>query len=169
MEPRWWSRSLVAGCLVLLLGCWRPEEAAAAVSVGRSPCFQALPSGAVPAGRGGGAEPSLGGKLLIPFSSGAAEGGLLAGRAGVGGVAAGPVCDRSRRGRAALQRLPSPPSGVAARWFLPGRAPLPASARLPAVLACARWGKPGRALCVLDPLCLRDKGGGNFLSQRRAV
>lgn len=36
MEPRWRSRSPAAGCLVvLLLGCWRLDEAAAAVSVGR--------------------------------------------------------------------------------------------------------------------------------------
>lgn len=36
MELRWRSRSPAAGCLVvLLLGCWRLDEAAAAVSVGR--------------------------------------------------------------------------------------------------------------------------------------
>lgn len=64
MEPRWRSRSLAAGCLVLLLlGCWGPEEAVAAVSAGRPPCSpQALPGAAVPVGRGGGsAEPRGGG------------------------------------------------------------------------------------------------------------
>ena len=39
MERRWRSRSPVVGCVVLLLllGCWGPREAAAAVSAERAP------------------------------------------------------------------------------------------------------------------------------------
>lgn len=73
MEPRWRSRSLAAGCLVLLLGCWGPEEAVAAVSAGRPPCSpQALPGAAVPAGRGGNAEPGggRGGGFRAPSQTG---------------------------------------------------------------------------------------------------
>lgn len=79
MEPRWRSRSLAAGCLLLLLGCWGPEEAVAAVSAERPPCSpQALPGAAVPAGRGGSAKPR--GELWSSFKSGVAEGGLPGGR-----------------------------------------------------------------------------------------
>lgn len=73
MEPRWWRRSLAAGCLVLLLGCWGPEEAVAAVSVGHPPCSpQTLPGGAEPRGWSS-----------SPFNSGVAALGLR-GRPGRG-------------------------------------------------------------------------------------
>lgn len=71
MEPRLWSCSLAAGCL-LLLGCWGPEEAVAAVSVGRPPC-------SLQARR----------ELLSRFKHGVAEGGLPGGRDGAEGTAAG--------------------------------------------------------------------------------
>lgn len=89
MEPQWRSCSLAAGCLVLLLGCWGPKEAVAAVSAERPPCsLQALPTATVAAGRGGSsAEPR--GDLLIPFKTGLAEGGLPGGHAGTEGAAAG--------------------------------------------------------------------------------
>lgn len=43
MEPRRSSLNLAAGCLVLLLGCWGPQEVAAAVSAGRPPCSPRVP------------------------------------------------------------------------------------------------------------------------------